>query len=148
MINIENFNPDLLKIDKKSYKNIGIYYVGYITIKDSKYVNIHSVNPFSIIIDNVDGLVEEKNGNKYLIFASTDKIKKASEKYTKLWYEIKSPIEKKINDKPGKHENDYMQIEFNSDDNLQLNKILKLHNLTVILDLFLKNMVNTIHKFS
>ena len=33
MINIENFNPDLLKIDKKSYKNIGIYYIGYITMK-------------------------------------------------------------------------------------------------------------------
>ena len=77
---IENFNPDLLKIDKKSYKNIGIYYVGYITIKDSKYVNIHSVNPFCIIVDNVDGLIEEKNGNKYLIFASTDKIKKVLEK--------------------------------------------------------------------
>ena len=41
MINIENFNPDLLKIEKKSYKNIGIYYIGYITIIDSKYVNIH-----------------------------------------------------------------------------------------------------------
>ena len=33
MINIENFNPDLLKIDKKSYKNTGIYYIGYITMK-------------------------------------------------------------------------------------------------------------------
>ena len=73
MINIENFNPDLLKIDKKSYKNIGIYYIGYITIKDTKYVNIYSVNPFYIIIDEVDESIEEKNGNKYLIFISTDK---------------------------------------------------------------------------
>ena len=73
MINIENFNPDLLKIDKKSYKNIGIYYIGYITIKDSKCVNIYSVNPLYIIIDEVDESIEEKNGNKYLIFISTDK---------------------------------------------------------------------------
>ena len=29
IINTENFNPDLLKIDEKSYKNIGIYYIGY-----------------------------------------------------------------------------------------------------------------------
>ena len=33
MINIEDFLPNLLKIDKKSYKNIGIYNIGYITIK-------------------------------------------------------------------------------------------------------------------
>ena len=35
MINIENFNPDLLKIGKKSYKNTGIYYIAYIKMKDS-----------------------------------------------------------------------------------------------------------------
>ena len=35
MINIKNFDPSLLKIDKKSYKNIDIYYIGYVTVKDS-----------------------------------------------------------------------------------------------------------------
>ena len=61
MINIENFNPDLQKNkNKMSYKNIGIYYIEYITIKDSKYVNIHSVNPLYIIIGEVDGSIEEK----------------------------------------------------------------------------------------
>ena len=44
IINIENFNSDLLKIDKKAYKNIGIYYIGYITMKNSEYVKINSVN--------------------------------------------------------------------------------------------------------
>ena len=33
MNNIKNFKPNLLKIDGKSYKNIGIYNIGYITIK-------------------------------------------------------------------------------------------------------------------
>ena len=33
MINIKNFDPNLLETDKKSYKNIDIYYIGYITIK-------------------------------------------------------------------------------------------------------------------
>ena len=33
MINIKNFDSNLLKIDKKSYKNIAIYYIGYMTIK-------------------------------------------------------------------------------------------------------------------
>ena len=39
MINIKNFYSSLIKIEKKSYKNIGIYYIGYITIKDFNYVN-------------------------------------------------------------------------------------------------------------
>ena len=58
MIKIENFNHDLIKIDKKSYKNIGIYYIGCITMKDFKHVNIHSVNPLYIIINEVDGSIE------------------------------------------------------------------------------------------
>ena len=33
MINLKNFEPNLLQIDRKSYKNIGIYNIGYITIK-------------------------------------------------------------------------------------------------------------------
>ena len=33
MINIKNFEPNLLKIDRKSYKDISIYNIGYITIK-------------------------------------------------------------------------------------------------------------------
>ena len=61
MINIKGFNPNLLKVDKKSYKNIGIYYIGYITMKNSDYVKINSVNPFYIIINEVDGSIEEKN---------------------------------------------------------------------------------------
>ena len=33
MIDIKIFDSDLLKIDKKSYKDIGIYNIGYITVK-------------------------------------------------------------------------------------------------------------------
>ena len=33
IINIENFNPNNIKIDKKSYKNISVYYIGYVAIK-------------------------------------------------------------------------------------------------------------------
>ena len=44
MINIKNVDINLLKIDKKPYKNINIYYIWYITIKDSEYVKINRVN--------------------------------------------------------------------------------------------------------
>ena len=60
MINIKDFDPSLLKIDKNSYKNIGIYYIGYITIKNSDFVNINIVNSLYIIINEVDRSIEEK----------------------------------------------------------------------------------------
>ena len=75
MINIKEFDSGMLKIVKKSYKNISIYYIGYITMKDSDHVKINSVYPFYIIINGVDGSISEKDGNKYLTFASTDKSK-------------------------------------------------------------------------
>ena len=76
MINIKDFDSSQLKIDKKSYKNIGIYHIGYTTIKDSDHVKINSVNPLYLIIGEVDEYIEENNENKYLTFASTDKNKK------------------------------------------------------------------------
>ena len=46
MINIKKRDSNLLKIDKKSYKDIGIQNIGYITIeKNDDYENIYSVNP-------------------------------------------------------------------------------------------------------
>ena len=60
MINIKNFDSNLLKIDKKSYKNIDIYDIGYITIKYLDYVNIHSANPLHSVIGEVDRYIEKK----------------------------------------------------------------------------------------
>ena len=66
MINTEVFDQNLLKIDKRSYKNIDIHCIGYITIKKIvDYENICSVNPLYLIIGDVDGHIEEKNGSKY-----------------------------------------------------------------------------------
>ena len=55
MINIQDFDPNLLKIDKKSYKNIDIYYIGYITVKDYYYVKRNSVNSLYLIFTEADG---------------------------------------------------------------------------------------------
>ena len=112
MISIKNFDSNLLKIDKKSYKNIAIYYTGYITIKTiSDYENIHCVNPLYFIIDDIDRYIEESNrNNKINIFALTNKSKEVLTKYTKLWYEIEYLI-KTINDgKAGDYEKDFMKI--------------------------------------
>ena len=72
IINIKNFDRNDIKIDEKSYKNIFIYYTGYLTIKDSKNVKIKSVNPLYLIFINVKGQFEEINENKYLTLVPTN----------------------------------------------------------------------------
>ena len=63
----------MVKIDKKSYKDIGIYNTGYITIKKiDDYENIYCVNPLYLIITHASGYIEEKGVNKYLVFDSKD----------------------------------------------------------------------------
>ena len=61
MINIKKFDSNLLKIDKKSYKYIGIYNIGYITVKKiADYENIYSVNTLYLIIAQASGYIEYK----------------------------------------------------------------------------------------
>ena len=73
MFHLKNFEPNLLKIDKKHYKGINIYYIGYITNKKiDDYENIYRVNHLYFQVNHANGYIKEKNGNKYLIFNSTD----------------------------------------------------------------------------
>ena len=86
MINLSDFDSSLVKIDKKSYKDINVYFIGYITInKIDDYENIHSVNPLYLIIHSAAGHFKEKNDEKYLILDLADKYEEASS-------EIKSEI--------------------------------------------------------
>ena len=80
IINIKNFHPDTIKIDEKSCKNILIYYIGYVTIKDSKYVKINSVNLLYLIVNKVNTYFEEINGNKYLTLVTTKESKEKNRK--------------------------------------------------------------------
>ena len=61
MTDMKNFHSNLLKRDKKPYKEIDIYYIGYITIKKFSHCeNIHSVNPLYLIFHSVTGHFKEK----------------------------------------------------------------------------------------
>ena len=62
-----------------------------------------------LIIDEVDGFIGESNGNKFLIFASTDGNKKVWTKYAEIWDRIKNSVEK-INDRSGKYGNNSMKL--------------------------------------
>ena len=76
MIDIKNFDARLLKIDKKSYKDISIYNIGYMPIKKiDDCESIYCVNPLYLRVDHVNGYIEEKGVNKYLVFDSADENK-------------------------------------------------------------------------
>ena len=91
MVDIKKIDSNLLKIDKKSYKDIGIYNIGYITIKKiDDYENIYSVNPLHLITDHASGYIEcnsieEKGVNKYFIFDSTDENIELLKKYNDVF---------------------------------------------------------------
>ena len=63
----------MLRIDKKDYKNIDIYYVGYVTVKKiANCSNINTVNPLYLMINEMIGHFEEKNRNKHLVLGDVD----------------------------------------------------------------------------
>ena len=131
MINIKKFDSNLLKIDKKSYTDIDIYDIGYITIKKIDYYGtIYSLNPLYLIIDHASGCIEEKEMNKYLVFDSTDENKELFKNNNDVFNRIRNKI-KKISGDECDYEKDYMKIKFNSDDDLPLSKQLKFHNMVI-----------------
>ena len=73
-----------------------------------------------------------KMWKKYLTLVSTGKNKVVLIKYAELWDGIKNLIECD-SIKAGGYEKDFMKIKFNSDGNLPLNKILKIHNMTIVI---------------
>ena len=86
VINLKDFESKLLKADKTSYKNIGIYNIRYITIKKTDDCeNIYSVNPLYLFVNHASGYIEEKGVNKYLIFDSADENKGLLKEYNDVW---------------------------------------------------------------
>ena len=123
----------MLKIDKKDYQEIDIYYIAYVIFKEiANYNNINSVNPLYLMIDKMIGHFEEKSGNKYLVLDDVNENKGVLKKYEEVWEGVKKEIEtinggEKI--EYGKH---FRKIRFEFNDDFPLNKPIKLRLLTII----------------
>ena len=121
----------MLKLDKKSYKDLDIYNIGYVTIKKiGDCYDVNSVNPLYLRIDNASGYIEEINEDKYLVFDVRDENKKLLKRYDDVFNGIMGKI-RKLDDDWLEYAKDYTKIKFNSDDNLPLNKPLQFYNMTV-----------------
>ena len=84
-INLKDFDARLLKVDKKNYKEIDIYYIGYVMVKKIANCNsINSVNPLYLMINEIIGHFEEKKENNYLVLDDVDENKEVSKKYKEV----------------------------------------------------------------
>ena len=70
------FDQNKIKIYENSYKNILIYYIEYVAIKDLKYLRISIINALYVIINKVNGYFEQINRNMYLMVVPTNESKK------------------------------------------------------------------------
>ena len=133
-IDLKDFDARLLKIDKKDYNEIDIYYIGYVTIKKiGDYNNINSVNPLYLMINRMIDHVEEKNEIKYLVLDDIDENKEVLNKYEEIWEGIKKEIETINGGIEIEYGKDLKIIRFESNDDLLLNKPIKLRLLTIII---------------
>ena len=127
IIDIKTFDSNNLKLDKKTYKDLDIYNIGYVTIKKiGDCYDVNSVNPLYLRIDNASGYIKEVNKDKFLVFNVTDENKELLKRYDDVFNGIMSRINNWL-----EYSKDNMKIKFSSDDNLSLIKPLKFHNMTV-----------------
>ena len=73
-----------IKIGEKSYQNILIYHIGYVTVKDLSYMTRNSVKPL-LYYRQKNRYIEESNDNKYLALVTADESKDTLKKYEELW---------------------------------------------------------------
>ena len=118
IINIKIFYRNNITIDEKSYKNILIYYIAYVTIKYSKYLKVNSVDPLYLIFGKVNGHFEEINGNKHLKLAPINESKEKIKKYEKLWIKIRDLVRS--------------ITMLKSNDELPLNKTIEIYTMTIV----------------
>ena len=124
MLNFEAIN---LKLDKKTWKDNDIYFIGYVD-KNPDW-NVNSINPLYLIINRLYGSISEKNGNKFLTIDKGDSTLKT---YDQVFSGIKHHI-KKIDDSEVDYNADYDKIKFLSEDFLPLNKLIYFPTLTVVM---------------
>ena len=133
IIDIRNFQSDLLKIDKKPYTTFDIYYIGYITIKKiGDHENIHNVNRLYLIFQSATGYFKEENGEKYLFLDPINK-------YEEVFSAIKSEIETTNGGEKMFCKKNYAKIRVNTDDNIPMNKQIKFETLIIIIRCVFQN---------
>ena len=113
---------------------MGIYNIGYVTVKKiANCNNINCVNLLYLMINEMIGHFGEKNENKYLVLDDVDEKKEVSKKYEEVWESIKKDIETINGGERVEYGKDLKKIRLESNDDLPMNKPIKLHLLTIFI---------------
>ena len=118
-------------MDENSCRNIFIYYIGYVTIKDSKYVEINSVNPLYLIFSSMNEYFEKVNGNKYWALVPTNASREKVLKNEELWSKIRELI-RLITKNSDDCDERCMEIKFNSNYGLPLKKAIEISSRVIL----------------
>ena len=116
-------------MNEKSYKNILIYYMGYLKITEN--LEIYSVNPLELIFSKMKGYFQENIRNKYLTLIPTNERKEKIKKYEELWIKIRDLI-RSVTKNLDVYDESYLKIKFDSDDELPLNKIIGIPVMAIV----------------
>ena len=129
IINLDEFDESKIKIDKKDFNDIDIYYLGYEHKKKiSEYNVIDSVNPLYLRIISMNGQFEKgKDDAWYLIISYKNDV---SEKLMDIFESIKKKITEKTWDLV-EYDKDYIKIKFENDDILPVDKDVNIHMATI-----------------
>ena len=127
LIRLWNFDERNLKLDKKSWKDIDIYYLGYVGKKPEW--NVNSVNQLYLIVNGIYGSISEENGTKYLTISKPENVLK---KYEQVFSKIKQKI-KKVSGEEVIYNDYFQKIKFSIDDDLPLNELIYFLILTVVI---------------
>ena len=131
----------------KSDTNIFLFTtIRYLAIKNSKCVKMYSGNPLSLTFSKVNGYFEEINQNKHLRLVPTNEGKAKNKKYQEVWIET-SYLIRSITKNPNNYDEKYMKINFNSHNELSLNKTIEIRTMKIVVRVVFKEIINIIHKF-
>ena len=130
LFDIGKFNSNLLDIEKKESIGANIYYVEYIREWPDEII---TASPIYLRIDELFGYIDKINDKKYLNISLKPGNGDILLAYEKVWNDIRKGI-KEVNDgKDVKYDRNLKRIKFECDDNLPLDKLLKLHRLVLII---------------
>ena len=131
IINLDEFDGSKIRVDKKNFNDIDIYYLGYEYKKKITECNeINSVNPlYWRIIDMKGQFRKGKSDNVWylIIFGDADALRK----FANIWKSIRAKIEENTGGIV-QYDKDYMKIKFESNDNLPTDNIVNMHQATII----------------
>ena len=119
MINIDDFDPSLLHVNKTAIDYDFIVY-------DVKYIkSSNRIHSLYLVFNNIDTIFRKSGRDKYLIFSSTEKNKVMLENYTEIFDDIPDKIELMIDDKV-KYHKDIMRIKFKTNDDIVFNEMINI----------------------